>query len=294
MRESYIHKTIEQVYKPGLTVTHCKKIMQWANNNDSKYPKRFVLFDWDRTISQIEMDIFGWKNMDIFDQTYNKISSYATLPSGNKATVIELIKHAIDNDTVLTQEKKQILINRLDTVDANEDIIYLLGGKIRYEMIKEMIGVLFDKQIDVVILTNNSYVIKRFDPQFKYFTDTLKKIDKRFDFDNLIYSSEKIETLEQKESGIWNVVLRSTPNPQKKSFLSTPSRLLELGKSVFKNVRGKPKNKGGAFRTRKYFKSKTNNGSKNKKGGALRTRKKYSKRGKKRKIRKKSKTALIE
>ena len=111
----------------GLNSESENQLNDWIKNNEPS-EKCCALFDWDRTISQIE---FMWSrgNKYNYDKEFQKIGYF------NHPLFEE---HKIDN-----------------TITDEDYLKFLCGGNTRLELIRRMMDKCKEKNIDIIILTNN-------------------------------------------------------------------------------------------------------------------------------------------
>ncbi len=159
-------------YQNALTKDHFDKIIEWANIGSKQ--KRFVIFDWDKTITLFQEfipDLIKSKiknNKKVEKKLYTYNYSVSTLPSTNfYEKLVEIL---------LEKENEYI----------NQEVLFYLGGKERLKYIKDMINKLFEKDIGVYILTSNENCRSHKD----YFERFLQNINEKFNKNHIICSMD--------------------------------------------------------------------------------------------------------
>ena len=149
-------------YQNALTKDHFDKIIEWANIGSKQ--KRFVIFDWDKTITLFQEfipDLIKSKiknNKEVEKKLYTYNYSKSTLPLTN------------------FYEKLVEILMEKENEYINQEVLFYLGGEERLKEIKYMINELFEKDIGVYILTSNENCRSHKD----YFERFLQNINEKF------------------------------------------------------------------------------------------------------------------
>ena len=159
-------------YQNALRKDHFDKIIEWANIGSKQ--KRFVIFDWDKTITLFQRfipDLINSKiknNNEVEKKLYTYNYSESTLPLTNFYEILV-----------------EILLEKEDEY-INQEVLFYLGGEERLEYIKDMINKLFEKDIGVYILTSNKNCRSHKD----YFERFLQNINEKFNKNHIICSMD--------------------------------------------------------------------------------------------------------
>ena len=148
----------------GLNDSNINYINNWIQES-SQLEKRFVIFDWDGTLSVVE--------------------SMVGILETNKH--IEKFKSILSNKNI----KNEDLIN----IYAEHALIYFMGGRTRMNNIKTVIEKLFDNGIQVYILTSNETAIN---DKF-FFMTLLKQLDQRFQEKHLLCTRESNQVIKKSD-----------------------------------------------------------------------------------------------
>jgi len=129
-----------------------RSVYKWIeDNNDAMH--KFVIFDWDKTLSVVE-GMFSLH--DVIERAPSIIED-------------ESIQDAIKSNQI------ESAYEQLATKLLRSSLDYFLGGEERKNKIKEFINNLFDNNIQVYILTNNTTAIS----DRGFFEGMLKQLDDR-------------------------------------------------------------------------------------------------------------------
>jgi len=187
----------------ALNDTHINYIKKWAHITNGMYEERYVLFDWDRTLSMWEG--FYTFDGDIFPfdiVSFNRRNSFTL----KKSFAEDMVSYLLDNEN-----------NRL-------------------QKIKDLISELLDKNIQVIIVTNNSsllnitnhYILKN----LNIWIPLLQELDPRLSIQNLVYGGVL---------GKYEAIYQRIPNIQNLHVLETYTGGRKIRKRSKINKRRKPK-----------------------------------------------------
>jgi hypothetical protein len=187
----------------ALNDTHINYIKKWAHITNGMYEERYVLFDWDRTLSMWEG--FYTFDGDIFPfdiVSFNRRNSFTL----KKSFAEDMVSYLLDNEN-----------NRL-------------------QKIKDLISELLDKNIQVIIVTNNSsllnitnhYILKN----LNIWIPLLQELDPRLSIQNLVYGGLL---------GKYEAIYQRIPNIQNLHVLETYTGGRKIRKRSKINKRRKPK-----------------------------------------------------
>lgn len=180
-----IEKSLESDTSPSkaLNDNHIAYIKKWANNTNEMYKQRYVLFDWDRTLSM-------WEGFYTFNN--------------DRKPFIKIIANGRN-------------YFKLDDLFAEDMITYLLDNEThRLEKIKNLISELLDKNIEVIIVTNNSSLLNTKNlyalNNIGIWIPLLQKLDRRLGVKNLVYGGVfgKCEAIQQRIPNIKSLSVLET------------------------------------------------------------------------------------
>ena len=159
-------------YQNALRKDHFDKIIEWANIGSKQ--KRFVIFDWDKTITLFQVFIP--------DLIKSKIKNKKEVEKKLYKYNYEYDCKPLDN---FYEKLVEILLEK-DNEYINQEVLFYLGGEERLEYIKDMINKLFEKDIGVYILTSNKNCRSHKD----YFERFLQNINEKFNKNHIICSTD--------------------------------------------------------------------------------------------------------
>lgn len=153
-------------------------ILNWAHITNGMYKERYVLFDWDRTLSM-------WEGFYTFEKD--------TIP-------FRRMFHNGKNEFILRPAFAQDMITFLLDDENN-----------RLKKIRELIGFLLDQNIEVIIITNNSSLLNIYNyfslNNLNIWIPLLQQLDERLNETNLVYGGifGKYEAIQQRIPNIKNI-----------------------------------------------------------------------------------------
>lgn len=151
----------------GLNNSNIDYINKWIEKS-SQLEKRFVIFDWDGTLSVVE----------------------------SMVGICETDNHREKFKSILIN--KDITDKALINIYAEHALLYFMGGRIRMNNIKTVINKLFDNGIQVYILTSNETAIN----DKLFFMTLLKQLDERFEERHLLCTRAPNTNIKKKSTMI--------------------------------------------------------------------------------------------
>ena len=180
-----IERALQRDISPSeaLNDDHIDYIKQWIYKTNGMYKERYVLFDWDRTLSM-------WEGFYTFN---NDIKPFRKIIANGKNVYI------------------------LDPLFAKDMLTYLLDNKNnRLQKIKNLISELLDRNIEVIIVTNNSSLLNISNPYYlknlNIWVPLLQELDNRLTSKNLIYGGllGKYKAIKKRFPNIKNISVLET------------------------------------------------------------------------------------